>query len=70
MKLSSLVKKIHAFVNPPQNDDAESEISKLSNLLDKEENLILGLFDKDWYYNSYPDVKDEGISAAEHYLRF
>lgn len=70
MKLSSLVKKIHAFVNPPQNDDAESEISKLSNLLDKEENLVLGLFDKDWYYNSYPDVKDEGISAAEHYLRF
>ena len=28
------------------------------------------LFDKAWYLNKYPDVARQGLSAAEHYLRF
>lgn len=28
------------------------------------------LFDEEWYYEKYPDVKESGVDAATHYLKF
>jgi hypothetical protein len=61
---------------------ASSKIEKLSYVLDKsgvkrkklaqEMSLIYTseLFDADWYLETYPDVKREGIDPAEHYLLY
>lgn len=70
MKFSSLKKKIHMLTGSSSAEHFEDEIRKCIKIIDTEENRILGLFDRDWYYLTYPDVKNENMDAARHYLRF
>lgn len=70
MKVSSLKKKLHLLLNPGSSVDPKAEIRSFMKILDTEENHALGLFDKDWYYSRYPDVKNKNMPASRHYLRF
>lgn len=32
--------------------------------------LLRGLFDPEWYYETYPDIRDSGMAPLEHYVRY
>lgn len=70
MKVSSLKKKLHMLLNSVPATDPNDQIRIYSEMLDTEENRALGLFDADWYYNAYPDVKLENFEASVHYLSY
>lgn len=48
------------------------KIDKKSAILQQDMGLLFtsDLFEPDWYLETYPDVKDAGMSPVEHYLKF
>lgn len=70
MKVPPLKKKLQMLLSQVRASSPGADDHSLRDLLDTEENRILGLFDKEWYYRSYPDVKNENFDAARHYLLF